>query len=141
MIIALVWIVFAILIAAAANSRGRSGFGWFLLAVVISPLLAGLFLLLLPNLTTQALLEEIAAAQGSPTAMARIEQRAEASRTRRIAIPILALLAVAYATYALLGPTVHSPIALPVVQSTDRPKCTIEPFQKYPEGCAYVRVR
>src|SRR6266852_1769818 len=89
-----VWNVFAILIAAAANSRGRSGFGWFLLAGVISPLLAGLFLLLVPNLTTQALPEEIAAAQGSPTAMARIEQRAEASRTRRIAIPILALLAV-----------------------------------------------
>ena len=37
---------FAFVVAAAANSRGRSGFGWFVLAIVISPLLAGFALVL-----------------------------------------------------------------------------------------------
>src|SRR5262249_23584073 len=35
----------------AANTRGRSGFGWFLLAAIISPLLAGLLLLALRRLS------------------------------------------------------------------------------------------
>lgn len=42
----LVWFVGAILIGALASQRERSGFGWFLLALVISPLLAGLGLLI-----------------------------------------------------------------------------------------------
>lgn len=32
-----------------ANSRGCSGFGWFCLSMVISPLVAGLLVLVLPN--------------------------------------------------------------------------------------------
>jgi hypothetical protein len=36
----------------AANTRGRSGLGWFLLAVLISPLLAGLLVVALPRLDT-----------------------------------------------------------------------------------------
>jgi hypothetical protein len=43
------WIVFAIVVAVAANTRGRSALGWFLLAVIISPLIAGLLVLALPN--------------------------------------------------------------------------------------------
>ena len=35
--------------AVAASSRGRFGFGWFLLAVIISPLIALLLVLVLPN--------------------------------------------------------------------------------------------
>lgn len=42
------WIVFAIIVGVAANTRGRDGVGWFVLAVLISPLLAGLLLLALP---------------------------------------------------------------------------------------------
>lgn len=38
--IVLIWIVCAILVAVVANNRGRSGLGWFLLALIISPLLA-----------------------------------------------------------------------------------------------------
>lgn len=45
----LVWVVFAVIVAIAASGRGRSGFGWFLLAVLISPLLAFILLLVLPK--------------------------------------------------------------------------------------------
>jgi hypothetical protein len=55
--VAVIWLIFAIVVAAAANGRGRAGFGWFILAVVISPLLAGLLLAILPDLRTRALLE------------------------------------------------------------------------------------
>ncbi len=44
------WLIFAIVVAIIAGSRGRSGFGWFLLAMVISPLLAVLLVALLPSL-------------------------------------------------------------------------------------------
>lgn len=45
------WFGLAVIIGIAASRRGRSGFGWFILAVFISPLLAGLLLLALgrPN--------------------------------------------------------------------------------------------
>lgn len=42
----IVWVVAAVLVGALAGQRERSGFGWFLLALVISPLLAGLGLLI-----------------------------------------------------------------------------------------------
>ena len=47
--IALVWFVFAMLVGAAASSRGRSGFGWFLLSCIISPLLGLLLLIAVPK--------------------------------------------------------------------------------------------
>lgn len=42
----MVWIVGAMVIGALASNRERSGIGWFLLSLVISPLLAGLGLLI-----------------------------------------------------------------------------------------------
>ena len=45
----LIWFVLAIAIGIWASNRGRSGFGWFLLAVVISPLLAGILLAVTKN--------------------------------------------------------------------------------------------
>lgn len=53
--IILVWLVFAIVVGIAANSRGRSGFGWFILAAIISPLIALILVLVLPNLRVEAL--------------------------------------------------------------------------------------
>jgi hypothetical protein len=47
--IAFFWIAFAIIVGVAANTRGRNGGGWFILAVLISPLLAGLLVLALPR--------------------------------------------------------------------------------------------
>jgi hypothetical protein len=52
------WFVFAIVVAVIASSRGRSGFGWFLLAMIISPLLGVILVALLPSLKP---------AQGAPT--------------------------------------------------------------------------
>ncbi|WP_148287955.1 hypothetical protein [Rhodopseudomonas sp. B29] len=42
-----VWLVLCFVIAAAAGNRGRSGFGWFLLAFLLSPLIAAILLILL----------------------------------------------------------------------------------------------
>jgi hypothetical protein len=44
------WFIFAIVVGVVASSRGRSGFGWFLLAMVISPLLGIILVALLPSL-------------------------------------------------------------------------------------------
>ena len=44
----LIWIALSVAVGAAANARGRNGFGWFLLAIFISPLLALLFLVAFP---------------------------------------------------------------------------------------------
>jgi uncharacterized paraquat-inducible protein A len=43
----LFWVGFALVVAFLASSRGRSSVGWFLLSLVISPLLAGLLVLAL----------------------------------------------------------------------------------------------
>jgi hypothetical protein len=43
------WLAFAIIVGVAANTRGRNGGGWFILAVLISPLIAGLLVLALPG--------------------------------------------------------------------------------------------
>ena len=59
MVLVVLWLLFAILIGVAAKARGRFGIGWFLLAILLSPLIAGVILALLPDLRTQALLEEI----------------------------------------------------------------------------------
>jgi hypothetical protein len=42
-----IWIIFAFAVAVGASNRGRSGIGWFLLACVISPPLAGLLMVIL----------------------------------------------------------------------------------------------
>ena len=42
----LFWLVFSLIPAALASNKGRSGFAWFCLSVLISPLLALLFVLL-----------------------------------------------------------------------------------------------
>lgn len=47
------WIGFSIAVGFFASSRGRSGFGWFLLACIISPLLAIIFAAIASDLTKQ----------------------------------------------------------------------------------------
>jgi hypothetical protein len=44
------WLIFAAVVGVIASSRGRSGFGWFLISVLISPLLGVLLVALLPSL-------------------------------------------------------------------------------------------
>lgn len=43
------WLLFTFIVGCAARSRGRSFFLWFVLALVLSPLLAVIWLLLLSN--------------------------------------------------------------------------------------------
>jgi hypothetical protein len=45
------WFVFAVVVGIGAGARGRNGFGWWLLAMLISPLLALILLVLLPSVT------------------------------------------------------------------------------------------
>jgi hypothetical protein len=39
----------AVIVGVAANTRGRHGVGWFLLSLIISPILTGLLLFVLPK--------------------------------------------------------------------------------------------
>ncbi len=41
------WLVGTMVVAIIANNRARSGFGWFLLSILISPLFAGILVLAL----------------------------------------------------------------------------------------------
>lgn len=41
------WLALSAIVGVAANTRGRAGLGWFVLAILISPLLAGLLVLAL----------------------------------------------------------------------------------------------
>lgn len=43
------WFLLSAIVASAANSRGRTGSGWLLLSIIISPLLTGLLLFTLPR--------------------------------------------------------------------------------------------
>lgn len=79
----LFWIGFAIIVGVAANNRGRNGIGWCLLAVVISPLLAGLLLFAMPrqslcDIATLAMIE--ATPEGSRSRQLLAEHEAKAAR-------------------------------------------------------------
>lgn len=51
------YFVFAIVVGVVASSRGRSGFLWFLLAILISPLLSIILVLALNNKAHEKLAE------------------------------------------------------------------------------------
>jgi hypothetical protein len=57
-LVGIIWVVLAFVIGVAAQRRDRSGFGWFLLAILLSPLIVGILLAVLPDLYTRSLLEE-----------------------------------------------------------------------------------
>lgn len=46
----LFWVGFSIAVGVLASNRGRSGSGWFVLSLIISPLLGAIFVLLVENL-------------------------------------------------------------------------------------------
>lgn len=95
------WIVFAVLVGVLANRRGRNGVGWFFLSLIISPLIAGLFVLVLdPLRPSYAQIAAIAAVEATPansharqlleqlTPQAK-RQRAECKNQRLIGVLIL----------------------------------------------------
>ncbi len=54
MIYFIIWAVFAVAVGMFAGSRGRSGFGWFVLAMLISPLIAFILCAVLRDLRSGA---------------------------------------------------------------------------------------
>jgi|GEM_PF-1389355 hypothetical protein len=66
--IVFLWFMFAVVAGVAASSRGRSGFGWFVLSVLLSPLIGILLVLVLPNLRTQQQAAQLAAAAAAASA-------------------------------------------------------------------------
>jgi len=50
------WLLFSVAVGILAGNRGRSGVGWFLLSMVISPLLGGLFCLVSSDLSKLAVI-------------------------------------------------------------------------------------
>jgi hypothetical protein len=69
------WLGFAAVVAVAASNRGHSGAGWFFLALLISPLLAGLFLLASRDLRVEALLRASNASDGASKVCPRCAER------------------------------------------------------------------
>ena len=47
------WIVYAVCVGKVASIRGRGGFSWFVIALLLSPIMALAFLCAIPNLTIQ----------------------------------------------------------------------------------------
>lgn len=58
---ALFWFFASLVVAVWASNRGRSGFAWWLLSMLLSPLLGALFLAVHPNLAAQ---RQVAAPDG-----------------------------------------------------------------------------
>lgn len=56
MTIAIFWLLFAVVVGVFASNRGRSGFGWFLLSALISPLLGLIFCAVSKDLSKTATL-------------------------------------------------------------------------------------
>jgi hypothetical protein len=57
----IIWLVLAIVIGVAAARRGRSGLGWLLLSLIVSPLVASILLALLPDRRYEEVLSRLAA--------------------------------------------------------------------------------
>src|ERR1700733_10490480 len=56
--VAAAWFILSFVIGSAANQRGRSAVGWFLVSIFTTPLLAGVFLLLFPSLRDPASVDD-----------------------------------------------------------------------------------
>jgi hypothetical protein len=70
------WFILSVVIASAASQRGRSAFAWFLFSIIFSPLIAGLFLLLFPPISSiddDALQGSIRAANKLTTAVQELQ--------------------------------------------------------------------
>lgn len=61
------WLVLAVIVAVAASSRGRSALGWFLLACIISPVLALVALLVIGRPAVAGQPQLLAADPEAPT--------------------------------------------------------------------------
>lgn len=71
------WVMFAVVVGVFASSKGRSGFGWFVLSLVISPLLGFLFVAVMTNLNVQAAVSAAQAQQPGPATHVKCSACAE----------------------------------------------------------------
>jgi hypothetical protein len=67
------WLLLALVVGIAAGSRGRSGFGWFILAVILSPLIGLILVLVLPNLRHERLIASAAESRDRESPSAAFE--------------------------------------------------------------------
>jgi hypothetical protein len=57
----IIWLVLAIVIGVAAARRGRSGLGWLVASLILSPLIAAILLALLPDRRYEEVVRQLAA--------------------------------------------------------------------------------
>jgi fumarate reductase subunit C len=69
------WLAFTVIVAVAANTRGRNALWWGILALLFSPLLIGLLLLALPNRRMETLMFGEVAPSGPILTQEQIERR------------------------------------------------------------------
>lgn len=65
------WFLCAVVVGIVASTFGRSGFVWFLLSIVMSPLLAGILVLVLPRVGDAAVARDEAGERISPDSHVR----------------------------------------------------------------------
>lgn len=58
-----IWFFFALVVGLIAGAKGRSAAGWFVLACLISPLIAGVIVAALPNLKHEQMMERLVEAK------------------------------------------------------------------------------
>ncbi|WFU62701.1 hypothetical protein [Bradyrhizobium brasilense] len=76
-VVVLFWLGFSIVVGVAANARGRSGPGWFLLSLIISPLIALLLVLVMQSKNAVSVAAAPAAAFEPDSAHAGIPYRVQ----------------------------------------------------------------
>lgn len=59
----IIWLTLCILVAVFANNRGRSALGWGLLSVIITPIISGIILACIADLTVQEDISKVKAEQ------------------------------------------------------------------------------
>jgi hypothetical protein len=79
--IVVLWFVFAIVVGVAASSRNRSGFGWFVLSLFVSPILTTIWLMILPKLVTRRqLIEQHLSVRQCPSCAEMVKREAKVCR-------------------------------------------------------------
>jgi hypothetical protein len=90
-LVLILWFMLSFVIASAASQRGRGPFGWFLLSILTTPIVAALFLLLFP------LLDNAAMSTVNDRSLGQAIEQAEPS-ARKGFRPLIALVAIVLAS-------------------------------------------